>query len=107
EVDRRWNGCPQQGKQVVYTINRFDNIRPWLLEYIYHHCGLAVRETGIPAIFERIFHLRNIRQAYWSAFLKGHDQRPVLLRFEELIRCRELPGMLCVRQLAFRAIGIG
>src|SRR5437773_2801871 len=94
-------------KQAVYTIDGFDDIGLRLFEYLYHDRRLPVREARIPPVFKRIFNRRDIRQTYGSASSETHNQRPVLLRLEKLIGGGHLPGVLSVRQLAFRPIRIG
>ena len=72
------------------------------------HRGLAVGETDVANVFDRIDHAAQIGQANRRAVAIDHDQIPVVLRFDQLIAWSE-SGIVTGRwsRCAFGPIGVG
>ena len=107
QVDRRRNRGLQEWHQRPYPVDRFDDVGSGLTEHDDEHTRLPIGQADVAPVGNRIRHLGHVPQANRRSVVVGHDQRPVLVRGEELIRIGE--GVRCgaVGHLPLRPVRVG
>ena len=81
KIDARGNRRPQLRKQGRDPVNRLNDIGPRLPEQDHHNGRLAVDESRIAHVLDRILHVGHVRNSDRGADLIGNDQGPVLIGF--------------------------
>ena len=84
EVDRSGDGCFQLRQQLDDPVDGLDDICPRLTENDHHHGGLAVHESRIAHILDRVLDVGNIGELHRSPSLVGNDNRAVQFRLVKI-----------------------
>ncbi len=84
-LDGRWDRRLQLGQRRQHPVHGGDNVGARLAEDDDQDGLFRVYHPGVAQILDGIVYLRDIGQPHRGAVVPGHNQGPVLLRFEQLI----------------------
>ena len=107
DVDVGRHRCFQSGQGGLHAVDGLDNVGAGLAEQDHQHRGLAVGETEIAHVLDRIEDLGHVRQPHRGAAPIGDHQRRVIGGLDGLIVGVDLKTALALVDRALGTIGIG